>query len=490
MIGCVFILSDPPAKKIRSIPFFICLAFALLALGARVGIHFISNNYNVSAEANSMLGVVHLAHGKVLYPSLDKPPYSIYLYGPFHAYLASFILKILSLTTLREEVLATRALSFFALIATLWIFWVGVAKKFKIVGWAYLLSMALGISKFCDYATTARADTVALGIEVLALVFMLAWIRRQKLRWLVACALACSLSFATRQSGVAVFLSVLIWFLGRRDYMRVFVFGAAVGGIFVAWFLLFQKLSSGAFYFHFILANIRAAKRIDLSLFDNSLLSFFATYWYFAALLIKGLRKVWGTDDPEMKFILIVEGWSFFLALAAFFRAGGDVNYFFEAILIGFVFSSIALKECGLRPLISVQLFFIGITFFIKSSYALQITRFPFEEASVRLQNGFEPFILVVGDYEPGLEIQLWELSVRGPDVREDGYIGPNAHSRVLSILREPDKMARSGALSAVVVAEGNCSRKDAYIRRIYKQYGPMEEWYPWLCVYPRKTAP
>jgi hypothetical protein len=468
-----------------------------MVLLGRAAIHLFSHNYNLSAEANGMSGIVHLSHGDPLYPKMDRIPYYIYVYCPFHAYFSAFVAWLFRVSTIRGEVLATRSLSLISFALSLWILWIAVMKPWAISLRAYLFSVMLGASKFADYVTTARNDAFSILLEVTALAMILKWSRTGKWSWFWGGAVCCGLSLFTRQTGVVVFCSVVLWLIMRRDIFRAFLFSAAGLVIAVSWYVCFQKMSGGAMYEHVLLANIRPFKPFDRYLIDFSFLIFCASYIAFGGLVVIGLaniREKWW--DPEIKLFLIFLFISTFLPVIGLFRAGGDVNYFFEAIFAGFFFCAMAIDRTfvgknieWLRLGFSLQLLFVAVAFGFKANYALRAGFLPYETIEQRVRNELRSYVYIVGKYGAALDVDLWDKAIHGPEVSDASLIVRNAHPKLRAVMGNLDVAIHRGKVSAIVVANENCGEGAGVTLDGHPEFGPRQIWYDWLCVYPFRSS-
>src|SRR4051812_40260815 len=90
---------------------FLVLGSAALAMMARCVIHLVSHNYNLSAEANGLYGLLEFSEGRPLYPPRNQRPYHVYLYPPAHALVTVGLARLLTLNNERVKILFFRTFS-------------------------------------------------------------------------------------------------------------------------------------------------------------------------------------------------------------------------------------------------------------------------------------------------------------------------------------------------------------------------------------------
>jgi hypothetical protein len=472
---------------------FVLGVVAFFTLLARAAVLFFSHHYNVAAEANGLYGILELAEGKKLYPPLHEIPFAIYLYPPFHAALNAIVLKGMGIHSLRPEVLIVRFLSLLFFLASLTLILKQWKKLIPLSFWLVIIAMSFVLPKFFDYITSARQDTLALFLEVAALMVFLGWTESRKYFALVIFIVLCVLSVWTRQTGIAVFISALYWLIKKKDYrlggILLMAYGVLNGIVLVS----LMKLTHGAFWDHVVLANLRGFRPVNLQYFDLSLLSFILNYLPFTVLTFLGLKEIKGNHDNKILLIKSAFFSSASIAFLVFQRAGGDINYFFEAILIGSLFVFMAVKKYSESRvfLVALSLHLIAVSgvYYYKTRSACETAWLPYEEAAEKMKQHFPPYgVIQGGNLAQSLGIHLRGWALHGPDVTNAGFVSRNAHISLRYLLTDLAQKLDRGEIRAYVVADKSCSEDNMLLKGIGEaRMGEREVWYPWLCVYERK---
>ena len=470
------------------------IVLVMLSAATRCAIHLVSHNYNLAAEANGLYGILDLADGRALYPPRTQKPYSVYLYPPFHAWLNAQVLTGLGITELRDRVLTVRILSLMALLSAIAIFWsaLKVPARQRFIYW---FALTLLLSKFADYATTARNDMLSLWFEVSALSAFLVWIDRQQVRYLVYWFLASYFAFFTRQTGIAVFGAGVTWLAVRGEWKNAvrlgFLFSALVAGLFIG----LCAVTDGAFFEQVILANIRPFRPVDRDFFDFSLLSFIASYLLLLVFVTLGLRGIIARGDERDKFLALALGYTFSVASFLFLRAGGDVNYFFISLFIGQYFCARALANLGWHSFLvmpwrwgtafALQSALIVFVCGYKSKSAYELAFLPYEKAADRVLHEIPPMGFLLGHYAQNMGIHLRGWAIHGPDVTNAGNIAENGHPQLRWLIKDLANSINQRSVSTIVLAEPRCQTKCGPLEEpIYRAYTEKECWYEWFCLY------
>lgn len=474
----------------------VVMMMVLVPLLSRCFLNLWSQNYNIAVEANGLYGILEVADGRALYPPHSEKPYQNYLYGPVHGFLFGTLLRAFGIETLRSRVILIRLLSLAAFLAALLIFWNLVKAYVSPMG--FTVALCLGVSKFADYVTSARNDTWGLFFEVLGALCFVFWIRKKGKLPLLCFVITAVVSPLTRQTGIAVFLSSILWLLWRRYYGIAVGSVLLVGGAVLLIFSGLDTMTSGAFFEQSILANIRPLRPVDHNFFDQSFLSFWASYALFIALVVYGWHLSCRKKEPEMAFFRILLIISFLVGCATLLRAGGDVNYFLESIFVGFLFGALALDalwEKLRHPVIAVamtlQLGLVAVVYGYKTLSAYKIAFYPYAEVAQRIRDRLGPFVFVGGLYAPNLIIYLKGVSFHGPDVSNASIVAIHGHPKLRWILEDLAQSVQASKIKAVVIADKLCAGGSApvlpsQVASYFKEFRRHEVWYPWLCVYLR----
>ncbi len=475
----------------------VLIAVCLLALSTRCAIHLVSPNYNLAAEANGLYGILELADANPLYPPHTHRPHQIYLYGPVHGMLFGLGLRVLNIKSLSQRVFTIRVWSFLLFCATLILWWKNALKPMGIGLGPFLLSCLLGLTKFADYVTTARNETLSLFFQVLSIVFYLKWVHQENKKWLLMFILVCTLSFYTRQTGLTVFISAIACMVWRRKHLVAVISLFCFGTTTLLLFFTINNLTLGAFVEQSILANIRGWRPLNRTFLDYSFLTFCGSQILFSGLTLYGLiSKV---KDPyyTQGFLRLVTVISFITGLSFLRRAGGDVNYFFESMLVGTLFCSQAIKTATNNiqarsigyGLVGIQLLFSSATYSYKSLLAYRTAVIPFKSVARNIQDRFQPYIFIWGSYAPNLIIHLRPISYHGPDVTTTSFVARNAHPALRWIFDDLNQFLKENKLNTLVVANPECDKHyhpwiETPLGNYFGHFKRTDVWYPWLCLY------
>jgi Dolichyl-phosphate-mannose-protein mannosyltransferase len=485
----------PSSPKLRVL-FLVGMSLTCLALIARCAIHLISHNYNISAEANGLYGVLEVGDGKPLYSARDQRPYAVHLYPPVYAFVCGTLLKIFGPSGLHGKVMFVRALSFLCLAWLVFLLGAFFLRRRQIAFGVLALTAVLTLSKFADYATASRNDMLSLSFDVMALGTFLLWGRRRKDAWLLAFLGLSVLSFYTRQTGIAVFGGTLLWLLWQREYRRCVLLGGAYAILLVGIFAWLNTATQGAFYEQVFLANLRGFRRLDPQFFDPSMLSFLLSYLLFLGFAIQGIRLCWREKDPELVLLGICGFCSLVLSAGVFMRAGGDVNYFFESILFAGVFVALALqhffvrfqgsrRDWALTAALVLQLGMVSVFYGTKTLYAARVAFLPYEELAARARRDIPTYGYLLGTGAQNMNIHLRGWALYGPDVTNSGYVAKNAHPRFRSLIKDLLKDVLAHRVHAMVMVDPQCQEPYKKLRGTYgTRFSLAEHWEPWFCVY------
>ena len=191
-----------------------------------------------------------------------------------------------------------------------------------------------------------------------------------------------------------------------------------------------------------------------------------------------------------MAILLLVFALSLALPAVGYFRAGGDVNYFFEAIVVALLFCSLALDQEKFALFLSAQLLFIAFSVGVKTVSAYKVAFRPYEAVVERVHREFKPFVYTAGKYGTGLNVYLWDISIHGPDVTDASYIAKNAHPKFRSILKDLRVALASGKVNVILWADEDCRQNAPEdLGEIYRGFGKKEVWEDWLCLYRYQAA-
>lgn len=465
-------------------------AFALVgfSLALRCGIHIVSHNYNLAAEANGLYGILSFDAGENLYPTHETRPYFVYVYPPLHAWISASLLKCLPWATVHGKVMAVRFLSLVAFLGSLVLIWKVILKPYVLSFPLFCVACALGLSKFADYVTTARNDMLYLLLNVLSLATFLLYLRGSRKKLALSLFLLFSLfTFMTRPSGLSLFGATILYLLLLKRWRVALSLGALFSVLDAAFIFVMSKWTNGAFIEHVFLANLRPNRPIDASLFDASLVSFIATYIVFSLLVILGLQKRKIYSESSLLLLIILTNLGF--AGLFFLRAGGDVNYFFDAIFFSLGFCTLGLQKAVEKKIwvsaIAIQLLVIAFVYAAKSRSALRFAFIPYEEIANQVKALSAPYGELYGYQAASFAVHLRGWAYHGPDVTSGALIVTNSHRSMRWLLSDLKKAAIDKTIKAFIYVEPGCDQWKAeppappfhtFQKRVVLQ--------PWLCAY------
>jgi hypothetical protein len=465
-------------------------------LVVRCAVLLTSRNYNVASEANGLYGIFEVADGKPLYPPITAKPYGIYLYAPLHAFVNSGLIHLLGASELFSRVLTVRLVSLVALALAIGLLWLGVVRPSRVTGLSFGTALLLALSKFSDYATSGRNDTISLLLEMAALVFFTFYIRERKSRWVTLFFAVSCLSVWTRQTGAMVFVSAMLWLAYRREFrivLRISSMFVIVNGFL---FLLLYLVTQGNVMDHMFLSNIRGFRPVNRAFFDASLLSFLASYILFVPLVILGIKR---DRSGTGGFITTVLAVSALLSSSFFMRAGGDVNYYFLSLFVGVYFAALTLDSlfseanarivAGTTLALIAQFALVGYVYVNKSISARQSGSLPFAVVTERIKSELPERGYVLGYYAQSLSVYLRGWALYGPDVTNGGVVANNAHVKFRRLIHEADAAIRSGEVQSLIIATPGCEAWTKPLGEWQSYFTDVEAWNEWICVYRSKVT-
>lgn len=478
-----------PLSIFLGLSLFISVAVLLL----RSAVAFQSQYLNISAEAAGLIGVLNLVDNLDLYPSRFSEPYSIFLYNPLLPYLSSHLIRWLDVTDLFNQVLVVRGLvlfSFLLLLVTL--FFLCVELRIKVTN-RFLVVFLLGLAKLFDYLGTSRNDIPCLLFELLGLIFFLHFFDRRKISWILSSLFFCHLAFWTRQSSVVVSFAILIWFLYQKNF-RLFFLSIGINLFFLIIYFVFMFHISGTnFIDHIFLANIRPWKPFDHSLITASNISFFLCLGIYVFLFLRSLPKVTKRDSKEVFCLLTIVLASIF-ALASWFRAGGDFNYFFLPLLLAtpFVLKELELswKEPYFKLIISFQICIIGLIYSLKIYKSFHYLNISYINEMTKLRTELNlskhQRVLFSGRFSENSAIYLRDFALHGPEITSGCWLSKGSHPKFNWLFEQAKLAVSDGRVATIIQSEPDCYRNNEIDSTWPSQFKLKKPLTNWLCIYER----
>jgi hypothetical protein len=451
------------------------LSGALLLVGAiRLAVQLGSQNYNLSYEAICLYGAMQVADNQPLYPGPETKPFSVYVHSPLGALTGGWLLKAIPVTGMLSRVVLIRSLSLLAFLALLAVIWNGVLSPAGVSRWGATAALVLGLSKFCDYATTGRNDMLAMLAEMSALAVFLSWLRRPTRGRMVGFAVLCVISVYTRQMGIVVGGCAILWLLARRRLKDAVAIAAGIAVPAGLLFWAIDRATAGAFWQHLIAYNIRPYRPIDRDsiLFQHSTWGFIASYAAYKAMTWVGLctarRK---TDGGEaVSFLTFALVLSTAMSCALFLRPGGDVNYFFEPILLASYFCAAGCEaladRAGIGWLVACQLALITALMGVRTASSYRNGFRPLDAVADRIRERYPRFVWVVGGEGDSFTVHLRGWSFHGPDTTTGAPVANYCRPHTDWIFDGLRAALKRGEISAIVLAGRDCIQPGRRISR------------------------
>lgn len=473
----------------------------VVVLLGRISLHLVSQDFNLSSEANGLFGILQLTEGNSLYPPRQASPYYIYLYGPVHGYLSSSLLRLIPTQDLQTQVIAVRTLSTFCLLLLCILGW-KFCRKLKIHKATYLLLLPIALSKFADYAGTSRNDMLCITLELLSLYCLLRYASEKKSALLVGFVFVAFAAFMTRFTSGILIATAVLWFVTQKNW-RLSLYFFIVGLSFLSSLFVIDVFWDGNFLEHTVLANIRTWRPIDRTLFDLSLKSFLASYLVLPLLAMFGVfwQLTRSNRTPEVLLIAIYGGLSLIYAVSTFLRAGGDVNYFFPVILSALFLGCLGFEQLlgqsqtKSRPyfyaVIGLQFLCISLVYGLKIRSHAPFAFLPFKDAAQHLKANHKAPFFIGGPMAGSMNIYLYKESFHGPDLSNTGLVSQNSHPLFAWLLEDIRKHTADGTIKTSIWIEPDCRKWKRFYanlwlpKSVFKNYKRTESPYSWLCIFP-----
>ncbi len=333
----------PIANFFRRQPILIVLVVAILSIGAltvatgtALGLmSFRDAGYPDSATLLRVSQVVHEHH--IYYPG-DRPPYFISIYGPLtYVYFAMPCHLALSLgaspqTFLRLAVL----LAVFVCIAC--VYFIG-RKLYGSRGVALLCALfAVSAYPMASWTVQFRPDFLALACSLAAMLWFLA--TREK-HVPVLSAIVAGIALLFKQTFIAAPVAIVGWLLYRRRYRDAILWAAIA--------VLTAIAGNAIAYLHDpYMAQTVADLRHPVLEFRGALsIVWLAVRQPVVPFMCIGALFAWREREraPERLLLLFytVSAWA--VAVLTIPQAGGNINYFFEPLMVSGVLAALGLIE-------------------------------------------------------------------------------------------------------------------------------------------------
>lgn len=386
------------------------------------------------------------------------------------------------------------------MVAAFAILWRFFAKPANIEPGYFALAVLLVLPKFADYTTSTRNDTLSLLWEISSFALFSHWWQSRKENYLFLFLFTCLASVCTRQTGVVAFGTAVLWLLLHREWGTAVWLAGIYSALVASFIYAANEITGGAFLDQAFYANLRYLPP-QFQFFSLSLITFLLSYVIFTlAFLAFYRRQNFRSRLDSTNLVTLGIFCSGAMALMLFFRAGGDVNYFFETLLLAVPLAALGIRELASRKSFQVacalQMLLIAGVLFLKTKSAAQTAFYPYAEAAARLRLEYEPFGIVDGSLAPALNLHLRGWAYHGPDVTNGGNLGRYSHERTRWVMGDTAIAFRTHQIHTIVVAQPDCAehldRAPALpiSRKRWNSFSDAEAWYPWLCVYRRPHDP
>jgi dolichyl-phosphate-mannose-protein mannosyltransferase len=287
-------------------------------------------------DSAALLRVGDVVRSGRMYPDFHRPPYQLSLYAPLTYVLHAIPYALGEQIGLSHQV-AVRlgVLVAFVLCLTL-LFLIGrVMSSSSVGGWLAVL-FAASIFPLGDWTTQIRSEFWAIAVSLAAVLIVIRSTRRQSL---IAAAILAGMAPLVKQTFIAASAAVFIWLLVSRRFKNAAIWSATVCvtflvGFGIAWWRepsMLEHLSA----LGDPAIDFREAFRFLVWALSQPMIPFTA----FGAVLTLSTRR----EDALLVLTFCALSW--LIGATTSLHAGGNINYFWEALLASSILGAYALCE-------------------------------------------------------------------------------------------------------------------------------------------------
>jgi hypothetical protein len=296
-------------------------------------INFRDEGYPDSA---TLLRVGELVQSGQIYSDFHRPPYQLSVYAPLTYVLHAIPYALGEQIGLSHQVaVRSGVLAAFALCLAVLFLLGRVISSSPIGGWLAVL-FAASIFPLGDWTTQIRSEFWAIAFSLAAVLIVIRSTRRQSL---IAAAVLAGMAPIVKQTFIAASAAVFIWLLVSRSFKSAAIWFATVCmtllvGFGIAWWrepIIVEHLSG--------LADPAIEYREAFRFLGWALSQPVIPFSAFGAVLALSTRR------NEVLLVLTFCILSWLIAATTILHAGGNINYFWEALLGSSILAAYALRE-------------------------------------------------------------------------------------------------------------------------------------------------
>ncbi len=324
----------------------VALVSALLLVGAlcvAVGtvlglIYFRDVGYPDSA---TLLKVEEFVRSGRLYPDFNRPPYQVTMYGPLTYVLLAVPYRLAQVTGLTPQLLVRLAIAGAVCLCAFVAFLISRRlHNSRAVAWLSVLFF-LSIFPLALWTTQMRGDFLALSFSLLGVYWFLVANGRQPQA--TGAAICAGMALLVKQTFVAAPIAVFGWLIFRRRYKdaALWAMGVALtvaGGYTIAWWREPLMLRHMAALRHLVFEYREAS-----GVFREGVSQPVVAFAVIGALVVLYKRT------PERMLLLTYCVVAWLLAILTIPQVGGNINYFWEPLVLSAILAGPGLCELQQR---------------------------------------------------------------------------------------------------------------------------------------------
>lgn len=325
--------------KVRAIFLAILLCLLVAGLisvfgGTLLGILNFRDNGRLDSVV--LLRVQDLIRTGQMYPSFNRPPFLVTLYGPLSYLLMATAYKTGAILGIRPDI----AVRLFAL--TCFLLCLGavnvLSRKLNHSAALARFSVLVAASTlvFSIWSTEIRCDFVGIALSMFS-VAVVASYRGEKHLWLGA--VLAALALLVKQPFLISTVTVFVWLLLYRRFKDAAIWTATI--------ILTVSLGFGIVWWRepLVFAHLSVLRHSILE-FHTALLFVGELAWTLPALFgFLGVIQCLPNKEPIHRLMLIYWAFSLAVGLATIPQVGGERNYFFEFLFVSSVFAAAGFKS-------------------------------------------------------------------------------------------------------------------------------------------------
>jgi hypothetical protein len=315
-------------------------------------------------EINVIDGIVKILSGQPLYTDPANPPYDIIQYAPIYYYLVSGIAKMLNIHSEDPQsvFILTRTVALLAnLFTSLVVYY--TARRFQL---KKIKSMLAGIFAFIILTQHyySRGDSLFCLLFFTSVYFFIKYLENKRSILIVSFALFSFLCIFTKQSGIIIPLTVVIFLISMKNFRAILITAAVYILLSVIFLSIVRHIGGLESFYRNIVLGVKNGMSLDMiRSFYNDKYYGNSIPWVMIGLYLSAgvFRKI---KDERYYFIILLLFASFIFAFVTGFKIGSSLNYFIECFILTFLAGSVYINEKQpkiFRPVFYV-IFFISIS--------------------------------------------------------------------------------------------------------------------------------